>query len=234
MAVALAAAHVASARWCLHGVWVCERRWDYVWRSGRTSCASLASVLVSEETRWREEAPPVMNRDVKWAVVEPSTRYLALLNASFALYCIWLLSTHHQHLFLMFGSSVVCKVSDRPCDHSTIPFPLHPSPTSLKPNTCFQTSCSSLHTFNGKSMDYPTLGPSRPECGTELCMSHVQVLISVHRSPDPTYSRTSRPYFPTNYARIPTGRISYLPELLLCAMFCHAARSSCTAELAPS
>ena len=111
---------------------------------------------------------------------------------------------------------------------------LFPSPFFGTPNSCFQTSYSSLHTFNGKSMDHPTHGPSRPECGIELYMSHLQALILVHRFPDPTYSRTSRPYFPAKYARIPTGRISYLPELPLCPVCCHAACSSCTAELVPS
>ena len=114
-------------------------------------------------------------------------------------------------------------------DHSLRPFlkSFPPSPgTHISETKQLLSDFLLCTTSNGKSMDDSTHRPSGPSGGTKPYMSHLQVLISVLRSPDPTYSRASWPYFPTKYAHLPAERISYIPRLLLCAVFCHAARSS--------
>jgi hypothetical protein len=103
--------------------------------------------------------------------------------------------------------------------------------------TAFRLPAHICISSDGKSMGHSTYRRSRSSCSTKLCMLHLQLLetlISVPRSPDPTYSRISRPCFPTKHAHVPTERISYLPELPLCAVFCHMAHASRATDLVPS
>jgi hypothetical protein len=79
----------------------------------------------------------------------------------------------------------------------------------------------------------PPIDPQRQHVVQNFCLLPLQVLISVPRSPDPTHRRNSRSRIPTKHAYVPTRRRSYLPELLLCAVFCCAAHSNWTTDLVP-
>lgn len=81
--------------------------------------------------------------------------------------------------------------------------------------TAFRLPAHICISSDGKSMGHSTYRRSRSSC-------------------NPTYSRISRPCFPTKHAHVPTERISYLPELPLCAVFCHMAHASRATDLVPS
>ena len=75
------------------------------------------------------------------------------------------------------------------------------SPTSLILNNCFQTSCSSLH-----KLKWQINGRFHPQTAKGImwyiATSTNVASSSTHRSPDPTYSRSSRPCFPTEHAHV--------------------------------